>query len=40
MYDKRRLERGEVPRTWWVEALYWLCWVLLAVVVGVTLVAL
>ena len=40
MYDKRRLEQAEVPRAWWVEALYWLCWILLAGVVGATLVAL
>jgi hypothetical protein len=39
MYDKRRLERGVVERHWWIEALYWLCWVLLAAVVVSMLVA-
>ena len=39
MYDKRRLERGVVARTAWVEALYWLCWALLAGLVVVVAMA-
>lgn len=31
MYKKHQLERhGESTRIWWVEALYWLCWLGLA----------
>ena len=31
MYDKHRLEVNEgAVRIWWVEALYWGCWVALA----------
>ncbi len=27
MFQKHRLEQqGESIRVWWVEALYWLCW--------------
>jgi len=32
MFQKHRLEQhGENVRVWWVEALYWLCWLALAV---------
>ena len=35
MYDKRRLERGsEAASVRYATALYWLCWALLALVVG------
>jgi len=31
MFQKHRLEQqGEVVRVWWVETLYWLCWLGLA----------
>lgn len=30
MFQKHELERGEHVRIWWVESLYWLCWVALA----------
>ena len=31
MFDKRRLESGTaIARVWWVEALYWGCWAVLA----------
>ena len=31
MYDKHRLEaRVSAPRIWWVELLYWGCWIGLA----------
>jgi hypothetical protein len=30
MFDKHRLETDAVlPRVWWVELLYWVCWVTL-----------
>lgn len=35
MYDKHRLERGsDAASVRYVAALYWLCWVLLALVAG------
>ena len=35
MYDKHRLERGsEAASVRYAAALYWLCWALLALVVG------
>jgi hypothetical protein len=30
MFQKHQLERGEHVRIWWVESLYWLCWLALA----------
>jgi len=30
MLERHRLD-GAAPRVWWAEALYWLCWALLAV---------
>ena len=34
MYDKHRLETsGGTARLWWVEALYWGCWVALGVLI-------
>lgn len=31
MFQKHGLEQqGEVVRIWWVDALYWFCWVALA----------
>jgi hypothetical protein len=27
MYDKHRLEAGELRQVWWSELLYWSCWV-------------
>ena len=31
MYDKHRLEAGAgAARIWWVETLYWGCWIILA----------
>lgn len=32
MFDKHRIEAdAPVPRVWWAELLYWICWVTLAV---------
>jgi hypothetical protein len=33
MFRKHRLERGEVDAPGWVEAMYWLCWGILALLV-------
>ena len=31
MFDRHRLEaHAELPRVWWAELLYWVCWALLA----------
>jgi hypothetical protein len=40
MFDKRRLERGALESIWWVDALYWLCWLLLIAVAGIAMMAL
>jgi hypothetical protein len=30
MFDRHRLEaHTELPRVWWAEMLYWVCWVML-----------
>ena len=30
MFDRHRLElHAELPRVWWAEVLYWVCWVML-----------
>lgn len=34
MYTKHRLEQGGAAQPWWATALYWLCWALLAALVG------
>ena len=34
LFQKHRLERGEHVRIWWVESLYWLCWLALAVLLA------
>ena len=31
MIQKHQLEQGGYVRIWWAEALYWLCWLALAV---------
>jgi len=31
MFKKHQLEQGGQVRIWWVDALYWLCWLALAV---------
>lgn len=40
MWDKHRLEKQSAQgvNPWWVVALYWVCWLLLAAVVVVLLV--
>lgn len=30
MFQKHQLEQGRYVRVWWVDALYWLCWLALA----------
>lgn len=30
MAQKHQLEQGEHASIWWVESLYWLCWLILA----------
>src|SRR3990170_4175962 len=38
MFKKHRLEKqGENAHVWWVEALYWLCWLALAALLLVVL---
>lgn len=31
MFKKHQLEQGRYVRVWWVDSLYWLCWLALAV---------
>ena len=38
MFDKHRLESGAVAETWWSRAAYWICWILLAGMIGVLIV--
>jgi hypothetical protein len=35
MLDKHRLESGVVVESWWSKAAYWVCWILLAGLIGV-----
>jgi hypothetical protein len=30
MFQKHQLEQGRYVRVWWVDSLYWLCWLALA----------
>ena len=38
MLDKHRLESGAAVETWGSKAAYWVCWVLLAGLIGVLIV--
>ena len=33
MLERRRLD-APAPRIWWVEALYWACWLAILVIIG------
>ena len=34
MFDKHRLERRAIAETWWSKVAYWICWILLAGLIG------
>lgn len=39
MFQKHKFESGEpAPRVWWADALYWLCWASLALLLAIILV--
>jgi hypothetical protein len=34
MFSQHRLAAAEQPEPWWAAALYWFCWIALALLVG------
>ena len=38
MYDKHRLEAGELRSLWWSALLYWVCWVILVALIVLVVV--